>query len=189
LSNFLRALPKWLIPIVMGSALVSSVSIYLFLARSATGTRPRAVWLSRHSPRGCNRINSDFATPFGAPEKDFTVHSGLRDLPGTLYVVTLKRRSANIVIWHGGGDEIFRELNFAFPVFSEHVEDRDVRAVKGTLAGKDHWGYLSKRGALEVCDVSFGETQRDIGPRAQENPAYWTKLSIQHVICPARTVG
>jgi hypothetical protein len=66
----------------------------------------------------------------------------MRDLlAGTLYVVTLKGRSAEIVIWHGG-DETFRELNFALPVFSEHVEDRDVRTVKGSFAGKDHWGYL-----------------------------------------------
>jgi hypothetical protein len=80
--------------------------------------------------------------------------------PGMLHVVKLKKRSAQIVIWRD--DDVFRELNFAFPVFSEHVEERDVRGPNGSLLGKDHWGYLNT-----------GERWRYVTFRRGDAMGYW----------------
>jgi hypothetical protein len=88
-----------------------------------------------------HRIRSDFGIRFDAPEKAFTVHADLRDTPtGTLYVVKLKDTNANIVVWRD--DDIFKDLKVAYPVFSEHIEERNIRDATGRIFGTDRWGYL-----------------------------------------------
>ena len=60
---------------------------------------------------------------------------------GTYQVFTLKGRRANMEV-SLGPLSFDQELKFAFPVFSEHFEERDVRTPRGDLAGRDRWGYL-----------------------------------------------
>jgi hypothetical protein len=103
-----------------------------------------------------HRIDSDFGTQFDLSEKDFVVHSGLRDMPpGMLYVVTLKSRSTNMVVWRDDG--IFNELKSAFPVFSEHVEERVVRTPTGHIVGEDRWGYLKSGERWRYVTFSRGD--------------------------------
>jgi hypothetical protein len=155
-QNLSRKLPRWLIPTVVGAALVSLVLIYLFMMRAPQPPPVLALAACRGIAPRMRRIHSDFGTQFDVPEKDFTVHSGMRDMPpGTLHVVTLKDRSTNIVIWHD--DDIFNELKSAFPVFSEHVEERDVRTPIGRLVGKDRWGYLKSGERWRYVTFSGGD--------------------------------
>lgn len=140
-QSLLLKLPRWLIPAVLGAVIVSSVPIYLFLMRAPQPPPALVPSACRGIAPGMRRIDSDFGTQFDVSERDFTVHSGIRDIPpGTLFVVTLKDRTTKMVIWHD--DSIFNELKSAFPVFSEHVEERDVRTPKGRRVGTDRWGYL-----------------------------------------------
>jgi hypothetical protein len=136
--------PKWLVSIVLAVVLVSFFSIYLFLARSPHVTNPPqeiAISVCPDITSGVHRVRSDFGIRFDAPEKAFTVHAGLRDMPpGTLYVVTLKDADAHIVVWRD--DDIFRDLKIAYPVFSEHIEERNIRDATGRIFGTDRWGYL-----------------------------------------------
>lgn len=140
-SRFLRHLPGWAILAVLGTVSISFVLLYLF--RNHTPHSPPALVLSVCGPvaPGMHRIDSDFGIQFDVSESVLAVHANTRDMPpGTLYVVTLKGSSENLVIWRD--DNIFSELRSAFPVFSEHVEERDIRTPKCRLVGKDRWGYL-----------------------------------------------
>jgi hypothetical protein len=86
-----------------------------------------------------HRITSDFGIRFDAPEKAFTVHAGLRDMPtGTFYVVKLKDADANVVVWRD--DDMFRDLKIAYPVFPEYLEERNIRDATGRIFGTDRWG-------------------------------------------------
>jgi hypothetical protein len=135
---------KWLVFIVSAVALVSSFVIYLFFSRSPHGTNPPqaiAISVCPDVTFGVHRIRSDFGIRFDASEKDFTVQAGPRDMPpGTLYVVKLKDADANIVIWRD--DNVFRDLKIAYPVFSEHIGERNIRDATGSIFGTDRWGYL-----------------------------------------------
>lgn len=85
---------------------------------------------------------ADFGIQFDVTEKEFTIDSGVRDMPaGTLYVVKLRSSDANLLIWHD--DEIFRNLKSAWPVFSKHFEERKIRSRSGQIFGTDRWGYLN----------------------------------------------
>jgi hypothetical protein len=67
-----------------------------------------------------------------------------RDMPPeSLYVVTLKSANAKIVVSPDEAD--FKDLEIAYPVFSEHVEKRYIRDSTGRVFGpdsSDSWGYL-----------------------------------------------
>jgi hypothetical protein len=140
--TFLRKLPRWLIFTALVAALVSSFPIYLILKRAPN--RPSRIVLSACPAvaPGVRRIDSDFGTQFDVSEKDFTVHSEMRDMPpGTLYVVVPMNLRANIVIWRD--DEIFNDLKSTLPIFSERNEERDIRTSEGSLVGEERWGYLN----------------------------------------------
>jgi hypothetical protein len=134
---------KWLVPGVV-MVFASSFVIYMYFSRASHLTKPPlAVVISACSniTSGVHRITSDFGIRFDAPEKMFIVHAGLRDMPpGTLYVVKLRDSDANMAV--SGDDDIFRDLKTAYPIFSEHVEERNIRDVTGRISGTDHWGYL-----------------------------------------------
>ncbi|MFZ0787547.1 MAG: hypothetical protein WAM67_17310 [Candidatus Acidiferrales bacterium] len=88
-----------------------------------------------------HRIRSDFGTQFDVPESEFTIRAGARDMPaGILYTVTLKDGGARLLIWRD--DNMFSELKNVFPVFSQHVEEKDVRTPGGRSIGRDRWGFL-----------------------------------------------
>jgi hypothetical protein len=152
---FRRLRTRW-IPAVVGAALVPSVLVYLFLVRTPHPPPALVMAACRDAVSGTHRIDSDFGTQFDVSEKDFTVRSGERDMPpGRLYVVTPKGRSTKIVIWHDDG--IFNDLKITFPVFSEHVEERDVRIGTGRRVGTDRWGYLESRERWRYVSFSWGD--------------------------------
>jgi hypothetical protein len=150
---------KWLVFIVLTAVLVSFFAIYLFLSHSPhVRNPPQAIAISvcpNVSP-GVHRIRSDFGIRFDAPEKAFTVHAGLRDMPpGTLYVVKLKDADPNIVVWRD--DDIFRDLKSAYRVFSEHIEERNIRDATGRIFGTDRWGYLQSGERWRYVRFSTGD--------------------------------
>ncbi|MFI5098342.1 MAG: hypothetical protein ACHQT6_10250 [Candidatus Acidiferrales bacterium] len=155
----LRRSPKRLASIALAVVLVSSFGIYLFFSRSPHITNPPqsiAISVCPNVTSGVHRISSDFGIRFDAPENAFSVHAGLRDMPaGMLYVVKLKDADANIVVWRD--DDIFRDLKIAYPVFSEHVEERSIRGAKGRIFGTDRWGYLQSGERWRYVKFSTGD--------------------------------
>ena len=90
---------------------------------------------------GIHRIPSDFGVQFDAAEKVFIVHAALRDMPpGTMYIVKLRDGDAHTVVWRD--DNVFRDLKNAYPIFSQHIEERTIRDATGHSFGTDQWGYL-----------------------------------------------
>lgn len=151
--------PKWLVAIASTLVLASFFGIYLFLARSPhVANPPQAIVISVCSDvaSGVHRIGSDFGIQFDAPERAFTVQAGLRDMPPlTLYVVKLKNAGANIVV--SGDDDDFRDLKVAYPVFSEHMEERNIRDATGRVFGTDRWGYLQSGERWRYAKFSTGD--------------------------------
>jgi hypothetical protein len=143
--------PKWRLPIVILVFACSFVS-YMFFSASRLATKPPLAIVISACPdvtSGSHRITSDFGIRFDAPEKAFfdapekafTVHTALQDMPpGALYVGQLKNADANMTI--SGDDDISSNLKTAYPIFSEHVEERNVRDTTGRICGTDRWGYL-----------------------------------------------
>jgi hypothetical protein len=151
--------PKWLISIALAVVLVSSCAIYLFYSRFrhvANPPQPIAISVCPDVTSGVHRITSDFGIRFDAPEKEFTVHTGLRDMPpGTLYVVKLKHSEANVVVWRD--DDVFRDLKTAYPIVSEHVGERIIRDPTGRIFGTDRWGYLQSGERWRYARFSTGD--------------------------------
>lgn len=119
---------------------------------------PQAITISacRDVASGTRRIKSDFGIRFDVPEKAFTVHAGLRDMPGgTLYVITLRGTDAKMVVWRD--DEVFRDLKIAYPAFSKHVETRRLRDEQGHSFGIDKWGYLQNGERWRFVKFSTGD--------------------------------
>jgi hypothetical protein len=151
-----RKIARWLIPALGVAALLACVSVYFFLMRTPHPPPALVLAACRDLPPGTHRINADFGTQFDVREKDFTIRSGMRDLPpGILHSVRLKDGTASMVIWHD--DDIFNELKSAFPVFSEHVKERHVNTPQGSSVGKDRWGYLSSGERWRYVTFSSGD--------------------------------
>ena len=135
---------KWPVFVVVVALFISASAIYLRFLRSHHITNPPpviAISACPDVPSGMHRISSDFGIRFDAPEKAFTVDAALQDMPpATVYVVKLRGSKTNMVI--GGDGVTFRNLETAYPVFSEHVEERKIRDATGRSFGTDRWGYL-----------------------------------------------
>jgi hypothetical protein len=145
----------WVLLATIG-IVVTSVSMHLSLMGSAQPPPPIVVSECRGAASGTRRINSDFGTQFDVSEKDFTVHSGTSDIPpGIGYVVRIKNRKTNLMIWRDG--IAFVELKSAFPIISEHVEVRVIRTPKGRAVGEDHWGYLKSGEHWRYVKFSWGD--------------------------------
>ena len=149
---------KWLVPVV-AVVFASSFVIYMYSSPSFHVTKPPlaiVIFACSNITSGVHRIASDFGIRFDAPEKMFIVHVGPRDMPpGTLYVVKLRDSDANIVVWRD--DDIFRDLKTAYPVFSEHVEERNIRDATGRISGTDHWGDLQSGERWRYVRFSSGD--------------------------------
>jgi hypothetical protein len=102
-------------------------------------------------------IKSNFGIWLDAPEKTFTIHTGQSDMsPGTMVEVKLKDADAKMVVWsydHG----IFRNLEIAYLVFSDHVEQRNIRDAKGRIFGTDRWDYLQSGERWRYVKFSTGD--------------------------------
>jgi hypothetical protein len=138
---------KWLIPLA-AVFLVSAGTIHLLLRRPTPLTNgPQAIAISAcpDSTPGVRHIRDAFwgirGVRFDAPDDVFGVSRVDRDAPPeTLYVVTLKSANAKIVVSPDEAD--FKDLEIAYPVFSEHVGKRHIRDSTGRVFGTDSWGYL-----------------------------------------------
>jgi hypothetical protein len=132
-------LPIWSVSIAVAGLLVGvALTVYV-----RAPSQPSALVLSicRPASPALRRIDSDFGIRFLVLDPEHTVHHWSRDMPpGTLHVVAFKNRDASMLIGHD--DDLFARLRVAFPVFSERVEQRDVRDPSGQVVGKDRWGYL-----------------------------------------------
>jgi len=152
--------PKWLVSAVLVSVLVSSFGIYLFFSRSPQTTKPPqsiSISVCPDVPSGVHRIRSNFGIRLDAPKKTFTIHTGQSDMPpGTMFEVKLKDADAKIVVW-SYDDGIFRNLEIAYPVFSDHVEQRNIRDAKGRIFGTDRWGYLQSGERWRYVKFSTGD--------------------------------
>ena len=151
--------PKWLVAIVLTLVVASFFGIYLFLALSPRVANPPQAFAISACPDaapGVYRIRSDFGIQFDVPERAFTVHAGLRDMPPlTLYMVKLEDAGANIVV--SGDDDDFRDLKIAYPVFSKHTEERNIRDATGRIFGTDRWGYLQSGERWRYAKFSTGD--------------------------------
>jgi hypothetical protein len=144
----LRSSTKWLVSLALAVLLVSGWAIHLLLRRPAHLTNPpQAIAISAcpDNTFGVRHIRDEFSgirgVRFDVPDDVFMVNRASRDMPPeTSYVVTLKSTSAKIVVSPDKGD--FKDLEIAYPVFSEHVEKRNVRDSTGRVFGTDTWGYL-----------------------------------------------
>ncbi len=146
----------WLILAALGAVLAASVFIYLFCMRAASP--PSAIVLSvcQAVAPGIQRIKGDFGVRFDVPDAKFSIKDGARDMPpGTLYKVALKDRAANMMVWHD--DDVFSELKSAFPVFSRHVGEGEVRTLEGRKVGRDRWGDLRGGDRWRYVTFSSGD--------------------------------
>jgi hypothetical protein len=151
--------PKWLVPIVLAVVLVACFATYPYISRSQRVTNPPqaiAISVCPDVTSGVHRIGSDFGIRFDAPEKAFTVRADLRDMPpGKSYAVRLKDAGADLVV--SSDDDDFRNLKIAYPVFSEHIEERNIRDATGRIFGTDRWGYLQSGERWRFVKFSTGD--------------------------------
>jgi hypothetical protein len=127
---------------MVGVVLSAAVVVYVFRLRAPRRPRSLVMSICQAVAPGMRRFKGDFGTQFDVPEVKFSVKDWARDMPpGTLYAVTLKETVESMVVWHD--DDVFNELKNAFPVFSRHVGEDDVRTRDGRIIGRDRWGNLS----------------------------------------------
>jgi hypothetical protein len=86
------------------------------------------------------RVGADIG--FDVAAAGFALSCGSPDMGPPMYVcdITVRGGSPNPLEI---SDQVYfeRDLQSTWPVFSEHVEERDVRNVYGHVVGKDSWGY------------------------------------------------
>lgn len=152
---------RWLVFAVAGVVLISAVLVLVPLARRPQPPATLIVSACRDPVPTIQRVGSGNAAAisrvyFDVPER-FSIHSGTPDMAiGTYHLVTLKDGSSNLEIGFGSLS-LDRELNAAFPVFSVHVEERDVRTPGGRVIGKDRWGFLKSRERWRIVRFSGGD--------------------------------
>ena len=133
-------LPRWLIPVLVGSVLVSSTGFYLWLKRDPHAPQGIVVCACGDVPAGVRRMTAGYGTQIDAPEDAFVVKSWLQDMPpGRIHSVTLRNSTANIVILPDDGS--WKELQDALPVFSRRIYARSTHSGKERVFGTDRWGY------------------------------------------------
>jgi hypothetical protein len=153
MQNLSQMLPKWLVPVAV-VVLASFSVIYLFFWRISHVAKPLLVIAMSACPAvtsGMHRITSDFGIGFDASEKWFTVHRILQDLPpGNWYVIKLNDADANMEVWRDG--DVFRDLKTTYPIFSEHIEERNISGYNRACFGRP-LGLSAKRGAVEIRQI------------------------------------
>src|ERR1700730_1758522 len=138
-----KLLPKmlnWLGVTVVGLVLISSIVFYLVRIRASYAPTAIVVSACGELGLGVRRIRADFGTQFDISETVFLVKSGVQDMPpGINYSVILKDSTARLVIT---SNDTWKEVDDAFPIFSEDLHERDIRGANGRSVGMDRWGSL-----------------------------------------------
>ncbi len=130
-----------LILAAIGGVLAVAVFVYLFRMH---GLPPLAVVLSacRSAAPGMQRIKGNFGTQFDIPMAKFSIKQGSLDAPPEeVFAITVKEDGAKMMV-ATRYDFDFKDLKDAFPLFSEHIGEREVRFPDGSVAGRDRWGEL-----------------------------------------------
>ena len=152
----------WLTFTLAGIALVAAVA---FLVVRAHGPQAPAILIvstcSESVPAiqrvGSGNVAASSRIYFDVPAENFTIHSGTPDMViGTYHAVALRGSSTNLEIGYGALN-LDRELSAAFPVFSTHREERDVRTPGGRVIGKDRWGFLKSGERWRIVRFSGGD--------------------------------
>jgi len=150
-----QVLPMWLIFTLLGAGILSPIAAYLLLRHPPRPSLPPAIVVSNCGDLapGVRRAGfTRWAMKFDVPEAGFTLQSQLLDMPiETLHCVCITHSAANgALLISESRIPGERELQSQWPVFSERVEERDVRNTSGRVAGKDRWGYF-RSGAQWKC--------------------------------------
>ena len=137
----------WVTAVVCGAAVLFLVVAYLVFRRPSAPIPPPPVLVSvcNDPAPGMHRIG--FGIRFDVPEIGFAID------PGTIHGWTdsLLPLTQTIKVWNSGASALKialgplpfeNELESTWPVFSEHVEVRDVHYISGPGVSKDRWGYL-----------------------------------------------
>lgn len=159
-----RKLPPRVVSSIVAAAVVCPLAVYVALriSRPAVSPPPELVISAcRDLPPGVHRIGFDIM--FYVPGMEFTIRTVRGDTPPSIeyYVATTNRGATRsllhmleISVW---GLAFERQLEFAWPVFSEHVEERNVPTAQGGVAGTDRWGYLKTGERWRF--IRFGRTE------------------------------
>jgi hypothetical protein len=87
------------------------------------------------------RVARDLRIKFDVPESTFYGETGPTDNPLPEHGVAVKHGSASTLrMSQWRLDDLDRRLQLEWPMFSKHVEERDVRDSHGGVVGKEHWG-------------------------------------------------
>jgi hypothetical protein len=139
-QKLLPKLLKWLGATAVGLLLICSIVFYLVRIRASHAPTAIIVSACGDLGPGVRRIRADFGTQFDISETAFLVKSGVQDMPlGVNYSVILKDSTARLVIT---SNDTWKEVEDAFPVFSEDLHERNIRGANGRSVGMDRWGSL-----------------------------------------------
>lgn len=146
--NSWRVFPVWLISAIAVAVMVCLIAGYLALRHPGPpATPPPTVVVSdcRDVAPGVRRIGRDLSIKFDIPVSRLAFDSGetgWSDRPNRQhYDIAFQDQSSitmRIEVWPYFN--LNRNLQLAWPKFSERVEERDVRNAHGGVVGKDHWG-------------------------------------------------
>jgi len=144
---------------LLAVAFPSCLVCLLFSCSRQVTDPPRAVAVSpcADTIAGAHRLAGNFGLRFDVPEDRFRIKNGQRDMPPErLYVVTPNGHAdAKLVVSPDPGD--FRDLEVAYPTFSQHVGERTMRDAEGRSFGMDRWGYLQSGERWRYVKFSTGD--------------------------------
>jgi hypothetical protein len=155
-KSFLARLPKWLIPSVVGTVLISLVPIYFYVTSDPHTPPAIVVSACGDVPAGARRITAGYGTQIDVPEDAFVVRSKLQDMPpGRTHFVTLRNSTAGTVMFPDDGS--WKELKDDLPVFSRRVYARSTDSGKERVVGTDRWGYRKSGERWRYVAFSSGD--------------------------------
>jgi hypothetical protein len=157
--------PVWTVFAISTAIFIAAALVYFFSARSPTPVPPVfVISVCRPLAAGRRRIGSNRTIQFDIPESGFKVSSEMYDMPPGqwLFGIRLKDGTANLEMSDGKIPSA-RELESALPVFSEHVEKRDIYGSQGNRIGDDRWGYLKSGERWRYIKFVWGD---EVGYRA-----------------------
>jgi len=144
-----RVKPMWLLPIIVITVMVLFIVGRLVLPHAAPPPpSPPALVVCecRGIAPGMRRIRAGVDIWFYIPEKGFTYNSGMGGPTDSLLppvqTVTARNGSVSELQISAGAIPIERDLQFAWPVFSKHIEQRVVHYSYGSVVSMERWGYL-----------------------------------------------
>ena len=144
--------------------LLSLLAVYLALRRPRRAPPPPVVVADcRDVAPGMRRVGrgflGDLRIKFDVPEATLAVDPYVSDtFPAVFYVVVRNHGSTKLWISEERlGYELDRGSELSWPLFSDHVEETDVRNVRGAVLGKDHWGIWKNGERWRVVIFDGGE--------------------------------